>query len=31
MNEREVLAAQNVSRMCMVCGAENPYSLKGRF
>lgn len=27
----EVLAAQNVSRMCMVCGAENPYSLKGRF
>jgi uncharacterized protein (TIGR00369 family) len=31
MSEREVLDAQNVSRMCMVCGAENPYSLKARF
>jgi len=29
--ERKVVAAQNVSRMCMVCGAENPYSLKARF
>ena len=28
---RKVLAAQNVSRMCMVCGAENPLSLKARF
>ena len=27
----KVLAAQNVSRMCMVCGAENPWSLKARF
>jgi len=29
--DRKVVAAQNVSRMCMVCGAENPYSLKARF
>ena len=29
--DRKVLAAQNVSRMCMVCGAENPWSLKARF
>jgi uncharacterized protein (TIGR00369 family) len=28
---RRVLAAQNVSRMCMVCGTDNPYSLKARF
>jgi len=28
---RSVTAAQNVSRMCMVCGAENPWSLKARF
>jgi acyl-coenzyme A thioesterase PaaI-like protein len=26
-----VLGAQNVSRMCMVCGRDNPYSLKARF
>jgi len=26
-----VSGAQNVSRMCMVCGAQNPYSLKARF
>jgi acyl-coenzyme A thioesterase PaaI-like protein len=29
--ERKVLAAQNVSRMCMVCGRDNPLSLKARF
>jgi acyl-coenzyme A thioesterase PaaI-like protein len=29
--ERPVLGAQNVSRMCMVCGRDNPYSLKARF
>jgi uncharacterized protein (TIGR00369 family) len=28
---QKVTAAQNVSRMCMVCGADNPYSLKARF
>ena len=28
---RKVVAAQNVSRMCLVCGAENPLGLKGRF
>ena len=22
---------QNISRMCMVCGAQNPYGLQGRF
>jgi uncharacterized protein (TIGR00369 family) len=27
----KVLAAQNISRMCMVCGAENPWSLNARF
>lgn len=26
-----VRGAQNVSRMCLVCGSENPYSLKARF
>ncbi|NTW28828.1 MAG: PaaI family thioesterase [Coriobacteriia bacterium] len=30
MNHK-VLGAQNVSRMCMVCGAENSNSLKARF
>ncbi len=30
MNHK-VIAAQNVSRMCMVCGAQNPWSLKARF
>lgn len=29
--KRKVLAAQNVSRMCMVCGVENAYGLKGAF
>jgi uncharacterized protein (TIGR00369 family) len=29
--ERLVTGAQNVSRMCMVCGRENPSSLKARF
>lgn len=28
---RKVLASQNVSRMCMVCGRDNPWSLKARF
>jgi len=28
---RKVLGAQNVSRMCMVCGKDNPFSLKARF
>jgi len=28
---RKVLGAQNVSRMCMVCGRDNPFSLKARF
>lgn len=28
---RRVTGAQNVSRMCMVCGRENPYSLKAHF
>ncbi len=28
---RKVVAAQNVSRMCMVCGRDNPWSLKARF
>jgi uncharacterized protein (TIGR00369 family) len=31
MVQRKVLRAQNVSRMCAVCGRENPLSLKGRF
>lgn len=29
--KRKVEAAQNVSRMCMVCGLENAHGLKGRF
>jgi uncharacterized protein (TIGR00369 family) len=28
---RRVVASQNVSRMCMVCGRDNPWSLKARF
>jgi uncharacterized protein (TIGR00369 family) len=28
---RKVLGAQNVSRMCMVCGRDNDSSLKARF
>jgi len=30
-SSRKVLAAQNVSRMCLVCGVENPWGLNGRF
>lgn len=29
--KRKVLASQNVSRMCMVCGTENAAGLKARF
>lgn len=29
--KRAVTATQNVSRMCFVCGKDNPLSLKGRF
>jgi uncharacterized protein (TIGR00369 family) len=29
--KRRVRAAQNVSRMCLVCGIENPAGLKARF
>ena len=29
--KRAVTGVQNVSRMCMVCGRDNPYSLKARF
>jgi len=29
--KRRVLASQNVSRMCLVCGRDNPFSLKARF
>jgi len=29
--ERKVIAAQNVSSMCMVCGRDNDSSLKARF
>jgi uncharacterized protein (TIGR00369 family) len=29
--KRKVLAAQNVSRMCLVCGTENRAGLKARF
>jgi uncharacterized protein (TIGR00369 family) len=28
---RRVVAAQNVSSMCVVCGRDNPWSLKARF
>ena len=28
---RKVLAAQNISRMCLVCGRDNPAGLKARF
>ena len=31
MAEHEVQGAQNVSRMCLVCGVENVAGLKGRF
>jgi acyl-coenzyme A thioesterase PaaI-like protein len=29
--KRKVVASQNVSRMCLVCGIENGSGLKGRF
>ena len=29
--ERNVRGTQNISRMCLVCGAENPYGLHGAF
>ena len=28
---RKILAVQNVSRMCLVCGVDNPYGLHARF
>jgi uncharacterized protein (TIGR00369 family) len=28
---RKVLAAQNISRMCLVCGRDNPAGLRARF
>lgn len=31
LTDRNVTGAQNVSRMCMVCGRDNPLSLKARF
>ncbi len=31
MTTRKVLATQNLSRMCLVCGVENPWGLNGRF
>lgn len=31
MTDRRVETVQNVSRMCMVCGRDNPFSLKARF
>lgn len=31
MTRHHIQAAQNVSRMCMVCGVENAAGLKGRF
>lgn len=31
MSSHKVLGAQNVSRMCLVCGKENDSSLKARF
>ena len=29
--KRKTLAAQNISRMCLVCGADNPLGLQARF
>ena len=29
--KRRVLAAQNISRMCLVCGSDNRAGLKARF
>jgi acyl-coenzyme A thioesterase PaaI-like protein len=31
MVKRKIVGAQNVSRMCMVCGTENSAGLKSRF
>jgi len=31
MTKRKVVATQNLSRMCLVCGVENPWGLNGRF
>ena len=31
MTKRKVVAAQNLSRLCLVCGVENPWGLNGRF
>lgn len=31
MPEQRVQGVQNVSRMCVVCGRDNPFSLKARF
>jgi acyl-coenzyme A thioesterase PaaI-like protein len=31
MTQRKVIASQNLSRMCLVCGVENPWGLNGRF
>ena len=31
MSAYDVEGVQNVSRMCMVCGRDNPWSLKARF
>ena len=31
MTKRRVVATQNLSRMCLVCGVENPWGLNGRF
>jgi len=29
--QRTITGAQNVSRMCLICGRDNPFSLKARF
>jgi acyl-coenzyme A thioesterase PaaI-like protein len=29
--KRRTIAAQNISRMCLVCGADNPFGLQARF
>ena len=31
MTKRRVVAAQNLSRMCLVCGVANPWGLNGHF
>ena len=30
-SRRRILAAQNISRRCLVCGADNPYGLHASF